>query len=105
MFSLCLFLLLSRIALCIEAVEFCIDWHKTHNFREVHILSDCQSAISSVTSSDLHISHQDHIIDDIRRGVQVLESQSTTVKLHWIAGHVDSNVEMSLLTRQLRRLR
>ncbi len=72
------------------AVEFCIDWRKTHNSREVHILSDCQSAISSVTSSNLHRSHQD-VIDDIRRGVQNLESQSTTVKLHWIAGHVDSN--------------
>ncbi len=72
------------------AVEFCIDWLKTHNSREVHILSDCQSTISSVTSSDLHRSHQD-VIDDIRREVQDLESQSTTVKLHWIAGHVDLN--------------
>ncbi len=74
------------------AVEFCIDWRKTHNSREIHILSDCQSTISSVTSSDLHRSHQD-VINDItciRRGVQVLESQSTTVKLHWIVGHVDS---------------
>ncbi len=51
------------------AVEFCIDWNKTHNCREVHILSDCQLVISCVTSSDLHRSHQD-IIDDIRRGVQ-----------------------------------
>ncbi len=72
------------------SVEFCIDWRKTHNSREVYILSDCQSAISSVTSSNLHRSHQD-VIDDIKRGVQDLESQSTTVKLHWIAGHVDSN--------------
>ncbi len=71
-------------------ISFCIDWRKTHNSREVHILSDCQSAISSVTSSDLHRSHQDDI-DDIRRGVQDLDSQSTTVILHWIAGNVDSN--------------
>ncbi len=72
------------------AVEFCIDWRKTYNYMEVHILSDCQSAISSVTSSDLHRSYLD-VIDDIRRGEQNLKSQSTTVILHWIAGHVDSN--------------
>ncbi len=88
------------------AVEFCTDycyWRKTHNSREVHIHSDCQSAILSVTFSDFHRSHQD-VIDDIRRGVQVLEPRSTTVKLHWIAGHVDSNGN-ELADKELRRLR
>ncbi len=66
------------------AIEFCTDWRKP---REVHIISDCQSAISSVTSADLHRSHQD-VIDDIRSSAQALSSQSTIVNPNWIAGHV-----------------
>ncbi len=84
---------------------FCTNWRKTYNSQEVHILSDYQSAITSITSADLQRSHQD-VIDELRSEVHVLKSQSTNVNLNWIAGHIYTytQVTTSWLIKPRRKL-
>ncbi len=55
---------------------------------QAHILLDCESAITRISSIELHTSHQ-LVIDDIRQGVHNLKSRGTKIHLHWIAGHVN----------------
>ena len=76
----------------LHGIKLATEFIKSHTFNQhhtqVHILSDCQSAITSISSRDTHKSHQ-NCIDDIHRNVQVLRSRDITVNLHWVAGHVD----------------
>ena len=69
------------------AIEFCISRLDLHNFRAVHIFSDCQSAMLSVSSSEIHVSHQ-ALIDSIRTSITNLAKQGIHTNIYWIAGHV-----------------
>ncbi len=62
--------------------------HTPDTFKEAHILSDCQSALTSCSSHDTHKSHQS-CIDEIQTNVKHLRNKGVVVNMHWVAGHVN----------------
>ena len=69
------------------AIRFMIDSSAYKHCQKAYILSDCQSAISSVCSQDIHKSHQ-RLIDNIKSDIQTLLERGLRITLNWIAGHV-----------------
>ena len=59
----------------------------TYTPTSIHIFCDCQSAIQSISTTNIHSSHQD-IIDNILRNITIIQKAGITVNLNWIAGHV-----------------
>ncbi|MEO1006661.1 MAG: ribonuclease H family protein, partial [Cyanobacteria bacterium J06638_38] len=70
------------------AVNFIVDSKAYDHSRSVYILSDCQAAITSVCSANIHRSHQ-NLIDTIRGNIHDLLTKGLRIKFNWIAGHVD----------------
>ena len=62
---------------------------KVYEFSNIaYILSDCQAAITSSCSSNIHTSHQ-ILIDNIRSSIHTLTLKGMKITFNWIAGHVN----------------
>ena len=71
------------------AVNYAADGLTPGTTQHIHIYCDCKAAISAVSSTDLHNTHQT-LIESIQSKVTQLQTQlNITVHLHWIPGHVN----------------
>ncbi len=70
------------------ATAFSVSYSDTHLIMQIHIFSDCKSAIASSASLDQHICHQ-NVIDNIQQDVAVLSGKGVSTNLHWVAGHAN----------------
>ncbi len=74
----------------LAAVHLCVtrllDTNTIHLPCDVHILTDCQAALSALTSPSPPSNHT-ALIHSIHRSVQTLESKGATVTITWITGH------------------
>ncbi len=70
------------------ATAFLVSYSDSHLIRQIHIFSDCKSAIASSASLDLHSCHQ-NVIDNIQQDVAVLSGKGVSNNVYWIAGHAN----------------
>ena len=70
------------------ALQYFVE-SKVYEFSNIaYILSDCQAAITSSCSSNIHTSHQ-ILIDSIRSSIHTLTLKGMKITFNWIAGHVN----------------
>ena len=72
-----------------------------HSFKEAHVFTDCRSVIASVSSTDIHNTHQD-LIDKIHCDITTLKEKDVTIRVHWVAGH--ANLQPNELADQAAKL-
>ena len=87
------------------ATDQIVQLLKTRKFKCAYILSDCQAAIQSVTSIDIHNSHQ-KLIDEIHRDCDTIAESKVTLQLIWIPGHVnlDGNEKADINAKEAARV-
>lgn len=70
------------------AVDFCKSRSAHHNFNTLHLFSDCQAAMLSLSSGKIHQAHQS-TIDNIQATISELAVLGVTTNIHWVAGNVN----------------
>ena len=78
----------SELVAILLAVRFLLDSRAYNHCKSTYILSDCQAAIASVCSTEIHKSHQT-LIDEIRRAIHCIISNGLQITFKWIAGHAN----------------
>ena len=70
------------------ASENLLSISKNRYFTKEHIMSDCISALKSVSSFKVHTSHQSDI-DSFLHNVSLLQEKGISTKTHWVPGHIN----------------
>ena len=72
------------------ALDYVVSYSTTNEVNKVAVLTDCQSALQTVTSTSNQSSHP-RTISRIVQCIQILDKRNIDVEITWIAGHSGLN--------------